>query len=77
MNPDIIALIISAAGVIVSIFGAAMVVSFRAGGASDRLTRMELDMGNMATKEQLSNVKEDLAEIKGMFRMTLKEGPGP
>jgi hypothetical protein len=73
MSPDTLSVIIAAAGFILSIGGTAIILAFRAGGASDRLTRMEKDMGNMATKEQLANVKEDLAEIKGMFRMTLKE----
>ena len=72
MNPDILAAIISGAGVVTSILTTVAIVSFRAGGATDRLTRMEKDMSNMATKEQLANVKEDLAEIKGMFRMSLK-----
>ena len=75
MSPDTTAVIIASIGVLISILSAIAIVSFRAGGAADRLTRMEKDMANMATKEQLSTVKEDIAEIKGMFRMTLKESP--
>jgi hypothetical protein len=74
MSPLLVSSLISIAGIIVSIMGAAIVVAFRAGGASDRLTRMEKDMTRMATTEQLAGVKEDLAEIKGMFKMTLKDG---
>lgn len=68
-------IIISTAGFIMSLMGSALIVAFRAGGASDRFTRMEKDMSNMATKEQLSALKEDVAEIKGMFRMQLKDVP--
>lgn len=73
MSPEAISAVISAGGVVCSILGAGLVVSFRAGARDERLSRIEKDMGNAATKEQLSAVKEDIAEIKGMFRMTLKE----
>jgi hypothetical protein len=74
VNPDLSSLVIAAIGVIISLMGSAVIVAFRAGGASDRLSRMENDMARMATKEQLAGVKEDIAEIKGMFKMTLKDG---
>lgn len=73
MNPAVLSVIISGTGVVVSVLGAGLVVSFRAGARDERLSRIEKDMQNAATKEQLSAVKEDIAEIKGMFRMTLKE----
>lgn len=74
MSPLLISSLISIAGIVVSIMGAAIVVAYRAGGANDRLSRMEKDMSKMATTDQLAGVKEDLAEIKGMFKMTIKDG---
>lgn len=73
MNTAILAVIIAAIGVIVSILTTIAIVSYKIGGASNRLTTVEANMGNMATRDQLSALKEDVAEIKGMFRMTLKE----
>jgi len=74
VSPDLAATIISGVGVLISVLATIAIVSFRVGGASTRLTRMENDMSHMATKDQLSDVKADIAEIKGMFRLTLKEG---
>lgn len=73
MSPEAIAVIISASGFILSMAGTVAIVSFRIGGASNRFDRMEKDINNMATKDQLSDVKADIAEIKGMFTMKLKE----
>jgi hypothetical protein len=73
LNTALVAVIIAAVGVIVSVLSTLAIVAYRVGGASNRLTTMENNMGNMATRDQLSAVKEDIAEIKGMFRMTLKE----
>lgn len=59
--------------------GSALIVAFKGGAASYRLnaleSRMDQLVGQMATKDQLAGVKEDIAEIKGMFRMTLRETP--
>lgn len=57
--------------------GSALIVAYKGGGASYRLSALESRMGQMegqmATKDQLAGVKEDIAEIKGMFRMTLRD----
>lgn len=73
MSTAILATVIAAVGVIISVLTTLAIVSYKIGGASNRLTTVENNMSNMATREQLSSVKEDIAEIKGMFRMTLKE----
>lgn len=67
---------------LVSWIGAAFIAGFRFGAVSmklealaNRIDRVEKSQEALATKEQLAGLKEDVAEIKGMFRMTLKEPP--
>lgn len=78
--------IVAVAAVLVSWIGAAFIAGFRFGGLAARLDRLESQQDKLATTEQLSSVKEsftgqlagvkeDVAEIKGMFRMTLKDSP--
>jgi hypothetical protein len=64
--------IIAIIAVLVSWIGSAFIVGYRWGNVSTRLTNLEKTVDTMATKEQLAGVKEDVAEIKGMFRMTLR-----
>jgi len=64
--------IIAIIAVLVSWIGSAFIVGYRWGNVSTRLTNLEKTIDTMATKEQLAGVKEDVAEIKGMFRMTLR-----
>lgn len=76
MNPDVVAGIVSAIGVVMSWLIAGL-VSSRKAAARDatmelRVALLESNQDKLATKEQLAGVKEDLAEIKGMFRITLK-----
>jgi len=80
MSPETFSVIISSIGVVVSCIMSAFIAGSRWGTVKARLDMVELNMQNSATKEQLAGVKEDVAEIKGMFRMTLKDGygnPGP
>lgn len=74
MPPDAIAIGITAFGIIVSWGGSAFIAGYRWGSVKTRLDLLENSVQAMATKEQLSGVKEDLAEIKGMFRMVPKDG---
>lgn len=73
MTPETTSIVISAIGVFISVLGSGLVVAFKAGGRDERIIRMEEDLRNAATKEQFSALKEDVAEIKGMFRMVLKD----
>lgn len=73
MTPETTSILISAVGVGLSLIGSGMIVAFKAGGRDERIIRMEEDLRNAATKEQFSALKEDVAEIKGMFRMVLKD----
>lgn len=74
MSPEATSAIIAVAGFIVSLGSSVFVAGVRWGSVKARLDMLENAMKNSATKEQLSGVKEDVAEIKGMFRMTLRDG---
>jgi hypothetical protein len=73
MTPDETAIFISGGGFILSILGSIFSVGVFKGRTDARIAILEANQDKLATKEQLAGVKEDLAEIKGMFRMTLKE----
>jgi len=59
--------------VLVSWIGAAFIAGYRWGAVKIRLDNLEKTVTDAATKDQLAGVKEDVAEIKGMFRMTIKD----
>lgn len=63
--------VISLGGIIVSIISAVFIAGTRWGNVNARLTNLET---HSASKEDLQGVKESLAEIKGMFHLTLKDG---
>lgn len=75
MNPDYGALIIAGVGLVLSWGGSLFIAGTRWGTVNTRLAVLERSMTDMATKDQLAGIKEDVAEIKGMFRMTLRDGP--
>jgi len=72
MTPVELQIVIALIAVLVSWIGSAFIVGYRWGNVSTRLHMIEQRTDTMATKEQLAGVKEDVAEIKGMFRMTLR-----
>lgn len=76
MNPEAWAAAISAIGLLFSWTGSALIVGARWGNVKTRLDMLERQLPQLATREQLAGVKEDLAEIKGMFRMVPKDGAG-
>lgn len=69
MSPEVISLIIAIVSIVVSWVGAAFIAGSRWATVTTRLEIMERSVQTMATKEQLAGLKEDVAEIKGMFRM--------
>lgn len=73
MNAVSVTLLISGGGLVLSLIGSAYISGARWGGVVARLTALESSMPTLATREQLSGVKEDLAEIKGMFRMVPRD----
>lgn len=72
MNATALATLISGVGLVLSWGGSAFIAGYRWGTVKSRLDQLESSTQAMATKEQLAGVKEDVAEIKGMFRMTLR-----
>ena len=72
MSPEGTAAVITGAGFLFSLLTSVYVSGRRDGRLDVRVTMLESNQDKLATKEQLSGVKEDLAEIKGMFRMTLR-----
>ncbi len=76
MSPATVASLIAGAGFILSMITSVWITGTRWGSVQTRLAILEKAQDNLATKEQLAGVKEDVAEIKGMFRMTLADGGG-
>lgn len=72
MTPEVVSVVIAGAGLLLSLLGSVFISGIFRGQTQTRLTVLENNQANLATKEQLAGVKEDLAEIKGMFRMTLR-----
>lgn len=73
LTPIELSVVIATAGFLLSAGASAFIAGYRWGTVKTRLDIMEREQANLATKDQLAGVKEDVAEIKGMFRMTLKE----
>lgn len=73
MSATGLTLLISGASLVLSWGGSAFIAGYRWGTVKARLDQLEAVSRVMATKEQLAGVKEDVAEIKGMFRMTLRD----
>jgi len=76
VSPIDIEIFIGVGTIVVSIIGSAFISGMRWGSTNNRLDNLEREVRAAATKEQLAGVKEDLAEIKGMFRMVPKDGGG-
>lgn len=72
MKTEMTAVVITALGFIASVISSAFISGMRWGSMKTRLENLEHSQKDLATKDQLAGVKEDVAEIKGMFRMTLK-----
>lgn len=77
MNSQTSGILIAAVGFVFSVGTSAFISGVRWGTVKARLDMVESMVTNAATKDQLAGVKEDVAEIKGMFRMTLRNDPGP
>lgn len=70
-----ITLLVTSVGFLGSVASALFIAGIRWGSVRARLDFMEKSVERLASKEQLAGVKEDIAEIRGMFRMTLRDGP--
>ena len=65
--------IVAVATFLASIGGSLFVAGSLWGSVRTRLDLLEKQLPTLATRDQLSGVKEDLAEIKGMFRMVPRD----
>lgn len=69
-----IMIIIGVATLLLSIISSLIIVAYMAGKWEARVSVLEAKMNGVATKDELVAIKSTLDEIKGMFRLTLKEG---
>jgi len=71
------AYVIASVGLILSIASSAVIVGMAWGTIKTKVKILETRMSTMETtyvqKEDLAPIKETLAEIRGMFRLELKE----
>lgn len=65
--------IIALVGLIMSVLVSVLVAGIWLGSLKQRLEQLQRAQDNMVTRDDLANVREQLAEIRGMFRLTLKE----
>lgn len=77
MSPEVIQAIIAVAGVITSIGGGTYVAGRKSQVLDDhekRINLLEQLPGKINSIESsMSNISHDVAEIKGMFKLTLRE----
>jgi hypothetical protein len=72
-NAVIASTIIAGSGLILSIISAVFIAGFRWGSTQQQIRDLQHSANLTATKEDLAGVKESLAEIRGMFRLELKD----
>ncbi len=73
MISNTIALIIAGCGFVLSAGTAAIIAGVRYGSMREQIRELQLHQVRAATKDDLTPIKESLAEIRGMFRLELKE----
>jgi cytochrome c biogenesis factor len=75
VNAQAWAAVIAGVGIVMSMVGAAMVVSYRVGRVEAEL-RASASSAQAATAVALTSMAEKLARIEGMFELRLKDWPG-
>ena len=73
MSSTEVSALITLCGFIASVISAAFIAGYRWGSVKVRLDQLERQVPHLASGEQLAGVKEDLAEIKGMFQMVPRQ----
>lgn len=73
MNSAAVAAAISAVGLALSVLASAFIAGTRWGSVNQRLDQLAERERDHVTRDDLANVREQLAEIRGMFRLTLKD----
>lgn len=74
VSPQAWAAVIAGVGVIMSLIGAAVVVSYRVGRIEAEL-RAAASSAQTATAAAINGMTERLARIEGMFELRLKDWP--
>lgn len=73
MTPVELQLIISLATVACSLGGAAFIAGSRWGRVQAELAALKAERGQLATKTDVQAVSERVAEIRGMFTLTIRD----
>jgi hypothetical protein len=69
-----VTVLVAVVGFLGSLASSLFIAGIRWGTVRTRLEIMEREIMRLASQDQLAGVKEDVAEIKGMFKMTLRDG---
>lgn len=75
MTPTDIALLISGVGTFLSLLGTAVGVGIVYGTLRSEVRELKAGRGQLATKADVQLMAVQLAEIRGMFRLTPVDGP--
>lgn len=73
MSQQEASIIIALIGLVLSVVSSAFIAGMRWGSVNQRLEQLQQNEANHVTRDDLANVREQLAEIRGMFRLTLKD----
>jgi hypothetical protein len=65
--------VIAALGVIFSLLTSLVVVAFSYGRLVQRVNALEAGRVELATKSDIGHLSESIAEIRGMFKLTLRD----
>jgi hypothetical protein len=71
-----VTVLVTVSGVLLSIAGSLFIAGSHWGGVKARLIHLESKMPDLATTEQMNGIKQDVAEIKGMFQMVPRNSGG-
>lgn len=66
-------IIIALVGLVLSVVASAFIAGSRWGSVNQRLEELQRADASHVSQADMANVREQLAEIRGMFRLTLKE----
>lgn len=73
MTSNTVALIIAGGGFLLSIVTTLMIIAIAYGSLREQVRELQSERSRLVTKDDLAPIKESLAEIRGMFRLELKE----
>lgn len=73
MNQSDVSIIIALIGLVLSVVASAFIAGMRWGSVNQRLEQLQQADAQHASKADVGQVREQLAEIRGMFRLTFKD----